>query len=303
MCGSPDGGHIWTKNMGDAGACSACNPAVPMSKADQSRWSCSTFGDISMNKDKKEFDPRTCMSWSTEGSCEFRLKDLKAVQMDVKSSDCNGLWVAPVWMAPKTWNSPQHGTGEVDFFERGCNLKNGYQTSFGETGPYIFNNSWEEEGKPDADTSLTAYMTFDQNADEVTMYKCPIDSNPLKNGTDKCTKTATHMGFYKDTADQTAGHTEYMHLVSDFWNKCELGCGKGASMSSTKCSFDVTNLKLQFTDDSLKQGFPFKDQPDSPFCDYILYKPCGDRGQACCNDQKCTNPTDVCNEGTCEARR
>jgi hypothetical protein len=275
-CGSP--GSIWLENMGNKGACDACNPAVPMSKVDESRWTCNK-GDVSMNKDNNNFDPRTCMSWSTKGACEFKQKDLRALQVDMKSSGCNGLWVAPLWMTPENWAVPQHGTGEVDFFERGCSTKDGYLTSFGESEQYIVNNSWEEENTPNVETSLTAYMTFDPTADKVDIYKCPLGSNPLEDGTKKCTKTATHLGYYKDTAGQTKQHTEYMHLVTDLWNKCgSLGCSSGASMSSTDCSFEVMNLKMQFTDDSTREGSPFRDK--KPQCDDIWFKNKSDCGSA-----------------------
>ena len=62
------------------------------------------------------------------------------MQARLVSSGCDPLWVAPLWMVGPT--------GEVDFFERGCDRSSGY----------LANNAWNEGGKATANTDVTAYI-------------------------------------------------------------------------------------------------------------------------------------------------
>lgn len=268
---------IWKTEMGDSGACNMCNPARPMSSQDKQRWVCNK-GDIALNPSGAEWNTQTCMSWSTQGTCEFRQKDLRALQVSLKSKNCNGLWVAPLWIAPQGWQAPQHATGELDLFERGCSTADGYVTSFGESAPYILFDSWKEKNNPTASTELTAYVTFDPNADIVTTYKCPFGSNPISDGTGACQRTAVYNRYFKDSAGQTSNGTEYMRLVSDLWNKCKtLNCGH-AAVGNSSCSFEVSNIQLRFSDESTQGGkSPFRD-PSKTQCDSIWFKGGGSGG-------------------------
>lgn len=262
--------------MGDKGACNMCNPSVPMSSQDEQRWTCNK-GDIALNPSGSEWNTKTCMSWSTQDSCEFKQKDLQALQVSLKSSNCNGIWAAPLWIAPAGWKAPQHTTGELDIFERGCSASNGYVTSFGEIDQYIIFDSWGEKGNPTANTQLTAYMEFDPAADHVKIYKCPYGSNPISEGTGGCQMTTDYKGYFKDSAQQTNNGEEYMRLVSDLWNKCgSLNCGRAAVGNAT-CSFEVSGLQLKFSDEATKKGNPFKD-PSQTQCNSIWYKGGGGGG-------------------------
>ena len=152
------GGGIWGKRNGDSGACNQCPPTVAADGA----WTCRANGDISF--DIRGKNAKVCTSWSTEGSCEFKQKDLRALQATLQSSGCDGLWAAPLWIAPKSWAAPQHATGEIDVFERGCSTANGYLLSFGESDQYIVPEAWGENGKAGAATALTAYRVSDKSA-------------------------------------------------------------------------------------------------------------------------------------------
>jgi hypothetical protein len=265
--------------MGSAGACDPCGTPANIAPEDKKLWTCDENGDISLDL-KGSQSALKCMSWSTEGSCEFKQKDLRALQVTLESKNCDDLWVAPLWMCPSEWVTPQHKTGEVDFFERGCSIKDGYLLSFGESSPWIIDDVWGEKGTNNTNnpSSFTALLTFDPTADEVCAYKCPKGSDPLRDGTTLagCTRTMTHPNYYLETQEQTNNGNEYMHLVSDIWNKCpSLNCGKAKKLSSD-CEFHISGLKLRFSDEAANHetNSPFK-QPENPSCSNIWYRPVG----------------------------
>ena len=240
--------------MAEIGGCSSCNATVPMSAADQSRWVRSLNG-IQLKPTNKN-DSRTCMSWSTEGTCEFKQKDITALQASLEASGgCNGVWAAPLWMVGGTWVLPQSATGEIDFFERGCDTSQGYVLAYGDN-PSV---GWGET--PTQDSRFTAYMTFDKNNDVVKNYKCPFGANPIADGnTSSCQLIQTKTGYFNDTKSETNNGEEYMRLVSDVWNKCSaLNCGQ-ARTSDNKCAFNVSNISMTFTPESTTTGSPFKNQ-------------------------------------------
>ena len=273
-CGSANA--VWRKEMGSAGACDPCGTPVNIAPEDKKLWTCDENGDVSLDL-KGSQSALKCMSWSTEGSCEFRQKDLRALQVTLESENCDDLWVAPLWMCPSEWHEQQHQTGEVDFFERGCATNDGYLLSFGESPPWIINDAWGEEGKNNKNhpSSFTALLTFDPAADEVSAYKCPKGSEPLKDGITVagCLQTRNWPRYYSDTRERTNNGEEYMHLVSDIWNKCSsLNCGKAVKPQSD-CSFHISGLKLRFSDEATvhETKSPFK-QPENPSCSNILYR-------------------------------
>jgi len=242
-------GSIWTKPMGNSGACNPCNPPA-MTSNDTALWTCSTTGDIALDMSGLE-DARKCMSFSSKGSCEFKQKDLLELQVTLESHGCNGLWVAPLWIAPDHWSAPQHATGEVDIFERGCSVEDGYLLSLGEEGSYILNNAWQQKGQPNTESSFTAYLVFNRSHDTLTTYHCPQNSNPIIDGTASCKLTRTATGYFGDTAGQTQNGEEYMHFVSDVWNQCDTQCSK--SLPKSMCKFQVSNLKMRLAGD-LRSG-------------------------------------------------
>eukprot|EP00927_Polykrikos_kofoidii_P057933 TRINITY_DN52184_c0_g1_i1.p1 TRINITY_DN52184_c0_g1~~TRINITY_DN52184_c0_g1_i1.p1 ORF type:complete len:428 (-),score=43.78 TRINITY_DN52184_c0_g1_i1:26-1309(-) len=241
-CG--DGHTIWRNNMGNKGACNSCNPPVPMRESDAQLWTCDNEADIALNLSGT--DARKCLSWSTEGICEWPQQSILAMQANLVSEHCNGLWVAPLWMTPRNWKPPQHATGEIDFFERGCSRDSGYLLSFGESGSFIDKNAWDEQGAPDRASRFTAYMQFNRSADVVTAYKCPYGSTPMSTGPEAagCSLTVTRRDYYRSTAWQTSSGAEMMHLVSDVWNACpRLDCGNFPAYS--QCSFHVSGVKVK----------------------------------------------------------
>jgi len=245
FCGTP--GSIWGKEMGDTGACQPCipdpdNPPL-MLPEDKDHWTCSATGDISLDLSGMQ-DVRKCMSFSTEGYCEFRQRDLLTLQVTLESSGCNGLWVAPIWIAPQTWAAPQRDTGEVDIFERGCYSNDGYLLSLGSHTSHVWQDAWQEKHQPEANTSLTAFLEFDRNDDKLTVYRCPLGANPITDGTASCTQTRSGDGYFSQTAMQTQNGEEYMHFVSDLWNGCTSLCSKMLGPQSG-CNFKVSNLKLR----------------------------------------------------------
>lgn len=261
---------MWIENMGHAGACNDCKHDDPMSFEDEKLWTCKANGDIAL-KLRDAPDARKCLSWSTEGACEFRMKDVLALQAHLTSAGCNGLWVCPLWIAPQNWQYPQHATGEIDIFERGCAKNDGYLLSFGEKDSWIVNDAWKEAGQPEASTCLTAYMTFDAAQDVISVYKCPFNSDPLRHGPDDAgcgPPTATHRGYFADTREQTNGGTEWMAFVSDVWNACPLSCGN--AVEKTECSFEVSGIQMKFTEESTAAGkSPFRD-PDRSVCRSLI---------------------------------
>lgn len=262
------GTGIWKTRNGQNGACSECLPGPPVPDG---IWDCSANGDISL--DLKGKNAQICTSWTTEGSCEFKQKDLRAMQANLQSSGCDGLWAAPLWMVGRSWALPQSATGEIDFFERGCVPGAGYILSFGAEDKNILKDAWGEQGKAEAATALTAYMTFDPTADNIDVYLCPLNSNPIQVGPAAagCTKTRTHANYYHDTAHQTNNGEEYMALVSDVWNACpKLNCGKKPNITSSECNFSVTDIKLQFSQESTASGSPFLN--NNPVCNPLWHK-------------------------------
>lgn len=238
-CGAQ--GSIWGTEMGDTGACD-CMDHPQMHPDDKAHWTCSKTGDIALDLSGMA-DVQKCMSYSTEGHCEFRQRDLKAVQVTLDSSDCDSLWVAPLWIAPESWKRPQSQTGEVDIFERGCARGNGYVLSLG-LGNWL--DAWNEDSKPNAKSSFTAYLEFNRDVDTITSYLCPRGANPMSDGTGRCIRTHSDDGYFRHTAGQTRNGEEYMHLVSDIWNGCHTRCSRKVGGES-RCNFKVSNLKLRLT--------------------------------------------------------
>jgi hypothetical protein len=262
----PCGDGIWKKRNGQYGACNSC---FPWPHVPEGIWDCKANGDISL--DLKGKNAQTCTSWTTEGSCEFKQKDLRALQANLVSSGCDGIWAAPLWMVGKDWALPQSATGEIDFFERGCFPGTGYVLAFGGEDKNILKDAWGEQGKATAATALTAYMTFDPNIDSIDIYRCPLQSNPIEVGPEAalCTKTGTYTGYYRDTAVQTKNGEEYMRLVSNMWNGCDkLICGNKPKIKSSDCNFSVTGIQLQFSQESTASGKPFH----NPICDPLWHK-------------------------------
>jgi len=213
-----------------------------MHQDDRAHWKCSKTGDIAMDLSGMA-DIQKCMSYSTEGHCEFRQKDLKAVQVNLEGSDCDGLWVAPLWIAPEHWERPQFKTGEVDIFERGCARGNGYVLSLG-LGNWL--SAWDEDWQRNKRSSFAAYLEFDRDADTITTYLCPLGANPIVDGTRDCKRTGDPHGdgYFRHTAGQTGNGEEYMHFVSDIWNGCHDGCSRKVGGAS-QCNFKVSNLKVR----------------------------------------------------------
>ena len=264
----PCGEGIWGRTNGDSAACEYDNRRPPaMSEADAKLWQCSDNGDISLDL-RGVADARKCLSFSTEGSCEFRQKDLRGLQVNLESSGCDGLWAAPLWMVPSHWEPPQHMTGEIDVFERGCDTKDGYLLSLGENSTWILNDAWGEQGKPGAATKLTAYLQFDPVADRIAVYKCPFGSTPMRDGPDaaQCSLSKVWDRYYKDTRERTNLGEDYLHLVSDVWNEekgHDYACvraSKGGAQKHTDCHFKVSGIHMQFSEESTAAGkSPFKD--------------------------------------------
>jgi len=281
MCGISS--TMWSKPQGNTGACNDCG--IDLTKVDPevvSHWSCGTT-DISLNM--ADMNAQVCSSFTTENQCQFQQKAIKGIQASLVSSGCDGLWVAPLWMVGSVWhlsstsnvsvNSPrsQHETGEIDIFERGCDLDDGYLLSYGELDQYVENDAWNYAGKPKDDIDITVYLDFRPNGeDKVDSYVCPKGSNPAETGPldAGCTKTSSKEGYFADTAAQTNDGSEYFWFVSDVWNACPrcptpgscpgwgINCGSDAPTSS-QCSFAVSGIKMKFND-----GYSFKD--DAEIC-------------------------------------
>lgn len=211
------------------------------------------------------------MSWTTKDTCSWRQKDLKALQVHLKSSGCDGVWAAPLWITPLTWIEPQHASGEVDVFERGCATNDGYLVSFGDSEPFIMHNAWGEQGKAADPSDFVAHMAFDFANDKVTMRRCPPDSNPMATGDfSQCTAPVEFFNYFYNTSKNTNQNTAYMHFVSDVWNKCgSLACAHSAKPDAA-CSFSVSGIQMQFTDEATAGGkSPFKDS--KPLCNPLLF--------------------------------
>lgn len=279
--------------MGNLGACNACAPQVPMSLADEARWTCSG-PDIALAQYSNP-NSKTCMSWTTQDTCAWRQKDLTALQVHLKSSGCNGVWAAPLWMTPDSWHAPQEATGELDIFERGCSSKDGYLTSFGSRDPFIVYDSWGQQNKPDDPSDFVAYMEFDVSKDTVSMRRCDPGSNPIANRDfSKCSAPVVHSGYFAETAGQTQGNTEYMHFVSDIWNKCPaLNCGH-ATKPDSQCSFSLSGLQMKFSEVATAGGkSPFRN--GNPVCAPLIasgksYAEVGDLCGSDSPDQKACDP-------------
>lgn len=257
-------GAIWSDNMGNMGACTACHPPVPMSQQNKGRWVCGG-PDIQLNK-AASLGSKACMSWTTKDTCAFRQKDLAALQVRLQSSGCNGIWAAPLWMVGDTWHQPQHATGEIDIFERGCSRDDGYVISFGEGGKYVLRNAWGQQGTPTVPSDFVAFMEFDPQNDKVSIYKCDSDANPIKDGVaQKCGAPTVYSGYYADSSAQTHGNTDYMHFVSDVWNACPTGCSTGAT-SDSDCNFKISGLQLRFAEGTGDN--PFRNQ--NPICKALI---------------------------------
>lgn len=260
QCGTQD--TVWSTSQDNTGACDKCPGGTRVPSEENARaWKCSSnSGRIAMDLSKSN-DARTCSSFSTRASCSFKQKDLKGVQARLVSSGCDPLWVAPLWMVGPTWRDPQHATGEVDFFERGCERSSGYLASFGEGGGYVLSNAWNEGGKPSVNTDVTAYIEFSRQPDKVDTYTCPHGSNPASVGPIQanCTKTGTRTGYFADSAQQMQNGEALMHFVSDIWaqNDCP-GVLCGAPQKKTSCKFEVRDFRVSFADNTNRFTDPEK---------------------------------------------
>lgn len=235
--------------MGSSGACSVCHPQIPMSYVDASRWVRGT-NNIELLQNGQDLDSRTCMSWSTRNTCEFKQNEWLAIQATLKSSKCEGIWAAPLWICPEHWQFPQHATGEIDIFERGCDQCRGYVLSVGESQQFVFRNAWHDLDPSRDSIFFTAYLTFDRDKDEVKAWKCEVGAEPIRNQSlDLCTPkpVATFRDYFKNTARQTNNGNSYMHLVSDIWNKCDSMACRAAHKSDSSCSFKVSDIRLKLT--------------------------------------------------------
>jgi len=245
------GQGIWSTPMGNAGACNPCNPP-PMTPSDIADWTCSGNGDIEL--DLSGTDAQRCMSFSTAESCTWKQKDMVAVQAQLDSSNCNGLWVAPLWIVGTKWISPQSSTGEIDMFERGCYANDGYLLSLGSEEDTVMQKAWQEQGKPKISSSFTGFFTLDRASDVLTAYRCPSGSNPISDGTSACIKTQTNSGYFARTAGETNNGEEYFHFVSDVWNACgSMNCQKHPP-SSSQCHFKVSNIKMRLASGASMRG-------------------------------------------------
>jgi hypothetical protein len=259
---------IWSLQNGDGntGACQGGNAAVVCPElvpnpTVTSRWACDGLSSISLNM--SGMNAEVCSSFSTKDSCSFKQNGIKGIQASLTSSGCHGLWVAPLWMAPQTWIPPQHATGEIDIFERGCWLTDGYVLAFGEnetykneTYKYVRKDAWGEEGKPAERSAYTVYLDFRPDGkDQVDSYLCPLGTTPIRgNPLDwACKKTSTRENYYADSAGETMGGEGLFHLVSDVWNACAskslCNANHGSKYEvSSNCEFTVTDIKLKFNE-------------------------------------------------------
>jgi len=279
-CGASNA--IWRLAMGNAGGCGATDHPnyadndKNMPPQDQQLWTCGVNGDVALDL-RTAPDARFCSSWSTEGSCQFPMNKLMKLQATLDSNGCQGLWAAPLWISPQNWQSPQHASGEIDIFERGCSRDDGYLTSFGETDPYIYHDSWKQKGKGGSldSTSFTAYVTFSPGAydnpgiiDQVAIYRCPKGSNPIVDGDiSQCDAPTVYNEYYKNTKQNTASGNQLMTLVSDVWNVPNTGCTKSDAPEKSNCNFKVSDIKMQFIED-----WPSPFQGSNPQCEAIWHK-------------------------------
>ena len=197
-------------------------------------------------------DIRDCMTFTTEDSCKFKQKYLAGLQAHLTSSDCNGLWACPLWLVGEYWETPQHETGEVDVFERGCYVEDGYVLSFGSGGSYVKQDAWDEQNQPTKSTNITAYLEFDHSQDTVRYYRCPPGSEPAKQGPllAQCEYGGERPGYFADSKAQLKDGEAYMWLVSDIFNTCphiNPGCGH-ANPQTSDCNFAVKDIKIAFVD-------------------------------------------------------
>ena len=273
-CGGP--ASIWKTAMGNAGACNGIDHPAPgaMSPSDQQLWTCSSNGDIELDMSKASPNAYKCLSWSTEGSCQFPMKKLVRMQAKLESNGCNGHWAAPLWITPQDWNPPQHKSGEIDLFERGCVRQDGYLTSFGENDPWIEHNTWQQQNQgnqPDS-TALTAFVIFnpagynEPTKDFISIFNCPFDSNPIVTGDTGDCQQVVYRGYYQDTKENTHYGSLPMTLVSDLWNKKGIQCS--SDLATSQCKFKVSDIKLQFSDDDDLHPW----SPTTTNCDAIRHK-------------------------------
>ena len=246
---------IWSKAQDNTGACNNCgNLKYNPLKQNVEAWSCGTT-DISLDLSKST-DAQSCVSFSTRDTCKWKQKDMKTLEVSLKSKGCGTLWAAPLWMVSDRWAYPQSKTGEIDIFERGCHKSSGYLLSYGSDPRFVKNDVYDEGSNNNAETNLTAFFEFDQGADEIKTWKCPFGSDPSGKGprAAKCVLKDTEHGYFSRTssADRMDNGNRYLHFVSDIWNGCDkLDCGD--VKTRTSCFFNVSNIKMSFHGN--KNGF------------------------------------------------
>lgn len=179
----------------------------------------------------KVADKVGCYVWEAR-QCEWKMTEFKSMEFDAEWSDCDDLWIAPLWLTPSPWKPPQGKSGEIDLIES-CK---GHR---GTVGTSIICND---------------HHRGDPNCKEPKWGKTSGGSGHFVGKIDQGSGTWT---LHKDgeLISQYPAYTKTIwdakfpfHLVSDIYNggNGDAGWhGCGTLNKKTNCMFKVKNIKIE----------------------------------------------------------
>jgi len=188
-------------------------------------------------------DRSGCFAWSAN-SCSVDFRRTQRIEFDFDVASCGSVWAAPLWIAPRPWESPASTSGEVDFVEA-CPVGD-LRTNFATGG------SEESIGNPDnLGGPKHLIMTLDNSAQVAaagTLRTQICDLGPVN-----CRESAFYPDFLS-TVEPTRGkgQSSPYFFISDIWNGYGgdagwTGC-KARNNPNSLCQYAVRNIRVYTND-------------------------------------------------------
>jgi hypothetical protein len=197
--------------------------------------------------------------------CKIPMHNFTSLDYDISMDSCNGIWAAPLWMTPDTWQWGG-GSGEIDSLEA-C-PRNGVFMNFAAGGHQI-SSGLDIDNADDAhvtvrkDVAGIVTITTCSASDLSAGYQCP---EPQYSSCDECNSSNDFACFCNDASGHIYGSGGCVEgtdclwtLVSDIWNGLsgddgysgcmtavpELGLAAGKPNYDSKCKLSVENIVVR----------------------------------------------------------
>jgi len=201
-------------------------------------------------------------------TCKIPMHDFTSLDYDFHVASCNGIWAAPLWMTPDTWQWGA-GSGEIDSMEM-C-PRDAIALNFAGGGHQV-KTGWnidDSEGhvtvrKDERGIVTIAICTFAEASQHGGQCAAPAYANCAEclNGANKyacwCNEGTNPPNIYGSGGCQNGGNCMWT-LVSDIWNGVRGDAGYAACMNAvgniglgarvpnlkSKCAFSVEKVRLR----------------------------------------------------------